>query len=121
MTDILRTLSELNSAWREKRFDKLEHFFDPDIVMKGPGFKELVRSRKALVQSYADFMAESRVIDYAESNHSAYNWRETAAVTYGWTMTYEQKGETRTESGQEMFVFIRRDVQWVAILRVMLF
>ena len=121
MTDILRTLSELNSAWREKRFEELGRFFDPDIVMKGPGFKELVRGRETLVQSYAHFMTESRVVDHVESNHAAHEWSETAAVTYDWTMTYEQKGETRTDSGQEMFVFVRRNAQWVAVLRVMLF
>ena len=121
MNEILRTLSKLNSAWREKRFEELPAFFDPAIVMKGPGLKELVRGREALVQSYADFMAQSRIIDYAETDHSAHTWGDTAAVTYNWTMTYEQKGETKRESGQDMFVFARRGLHWIAILRVMLF
>jgi ketosteroid isomerase-like protein len=121
VTDILHTLSELTSAWRERRFEDLARFFDPDIVMKGPDFKELVRGREALVHSYADFMAQSRIADYAESNHSTHAWGDTAVVTYDWTMTYEQKGETKTESGQDMFVFVRRDSHWIAVLRVMLF
>jgi hypothetical protein len=89
--------------------------------MKRPGLKDLVRGREALVQSYADFMAQSRIVDYTESNHSTHAWRDTAVVTYDWTMTYEQKGETKSESGQDMFVFVRRNSHWLAILRVMLF
>ncbi|HXX14414.1 MAG TPA: nuclear transport factor 2 family protein [Candidatus Eremiobacteraceae bacterium] len=121
MDDIRHTLNGLNSAWRERRFEELARFFDPDIVMKGPGLKELVRGRQALVQSYADFMERSSVVEYAESDHSTQAWGDTAAVTYNWTMTYEQKGETKRESGQDMFVLVRRDGHWVAVLRVMLF
>jgi hypothetical protein len=121
VNDILRTLSELNSAWRESRFEELAHFFDSAIVMKGPGLKELANGREALVQSYADFMAQSGVVEYAESDHSAHTWGDTAAVTYNWTMTYEQKGDTKRESGQDMFVFVRRGSHWVALLRVILF
>lgn len=121
MNDILLTLRELNSAWKDRRFEKLARFFDPDIVMKGPGLKELVRGREALVQSYVEFMGQSQVIEYADSDHSAHVWGDTAAVTYNWTMTYEQKGDTKRESGQDMFVFVRREADWVAVLRVMLF
>ena len=121
MNDILRTLTDLNCAWREQRFEELACFFDPDIVMKGPGLKELARGREALVQSYADFMAQSRIVDYSESQHSTYVWGDVAEVTYSWTLTYEQKQETKRESGQEMFVFVRRGSHWIAILRVMLF
>ena len=121
MNDILRTLNELNGAWRERRFEDLARFFDPDILMKGPGLKELARGREALVKSYADFMAQSRIVDYAESDHFTHAWGDTAVVTYNWTMTYEQKAETKHESGQDLFVFLRRDSRWVAILRLMLF
>jgi hypothetical protein len=121
MNEILSTLNELNSAWRERRFEELGRFFDADIVMKGPGLKELVRGREALIQSYTDFMGQSKIVDYAESDHSAHVWGGVAAVTYDWTMTYEQKHETKRESGQDMFVFVHRGPHWVAILRVMLF
>jgi uncharacterized protein DUF4440 len=121
MNDILHTLNELNSAWRERRFDDLARFFDADILMKGPGLKELARGREALVQSYAGFMAQSRIVDYAESDHFTHSWEHTGVVTYNWTMTYEQKAQTKHESGQDMFVFLYRDSHWVAILRLMLF
>jgi len=119
--DVLRTLQELSRAWREGRFAELGKFFDADIVMKGPGLKELARGREALVRSYAEFMAQSKIVEYAESEHAAHTWGDAAAVSYNWTMAYEQNGQTKREAGQDMFVFVRRDTRWIAILRVMLF
>ena len=52
--------------------------FDENIVMKGPGLKELVRGREAFVQSYVHFMAQSRVVEYAESNHAIDIWGDVA-------------------------------------------
>lgn len=121
MNDPSNAVEQLNRAWQENRFGELGAYFDPDIVVKGPGLKELGRGREALVKSYADFMARSSVVDYAESDHSTDVWGDVAAVTYNWTMNYEQKGETKRESGQEMFVLVCRHLRWTAILRVMLF
>ena len=121
MDNVLNTLSEINSAWRDMRFEVLSDFFDENIVMKGPGLKDLVHGRDALVQSYVQFMTQSIVIDYVESNHSAHTWGDTATVAYDWTMTYEQKGETKRDAGQDMFVFVARHSEWIAVLRLMLF
>ena len=118
--EIRQVLTELNRSWLEQRFEDLSAFFDPDIVMKGPGLKELARGRDALVQSYVDFMTRSKVLEYSESNHIVACWGSTAAVTYDWAMTWEQKGKTETGSGQDMFVFRQQDGRWIAFLRIML-
>jgi len=118
--EIRQVLAELNRSWLERRFEDLSKFFDPDIVMKGPGLKELARGRDALVQSYVDFMTRSMVLEYSESNHIVACWGPTAAATYDWSMTWEQKGKTESGSGQDMFVFRRQNGRWVAFLRIML-
>lgn len=120
MDEIKRTVDELNRTWRNQRFEELGQFFDEHIVMKGPGFKDLVPGREALVQSYAKFMKQSKVTEFAESNHSIHSWGDTAAATYDWTISYEQDGQVHRDSGQEMFVFVRQGPRWVAVLRVML-
>ncbi len=121
MDQVRETLDAINQAWRERRFDDMAQFIDEDIVMKGPGLKEFGRGREAIIQSYVQFMAQSTVIAYAESNHAIDIWGDVAAATYDWEMTYEQKGETKTEKGQDMFVFAHRASGWVAILRLILF
>ena len=120
MDGIMRTVDELNRTWRNQRFEELGQFFDEHIVMKGPGFKDLVPGREALVQSYANFMKQSKVTEFAASNHSIHSWGDTAAATYDWTIGYEQDGKVHRDSGQEMFVFVRRGPRWLAVLRVML-
>ncbi len=119
--EIQQTLDNLNRAWRDQRFEDLSRFFDDNIVMKGPGLKELGRGREALVQSYVEFMKQSSIMDYSESNYSIHSWSGAAAASYDWAMTYEQNGKTHQESGQHMFVFVRRKSRWLAVLRMMLF
>jgi uncharacterized protein DUF4440 len=121
MDEIRRTLDEINRAWRDRRFADLPQHFDENVVMKGPSLRELLRGRDKLVESYEQFMAKTNVIGYAESNHAVDVFGETAAVTYDWMMTYEQAGKTNRDSGQDMFVFVRRESRWIAVLRVMLF
>ncbi|SRR6267154_1389863 len=121
MDDIRSTVEGINLAWKEGRFDDLSQFFDENVVMKGPAFKELTRGRAASIHSYREFMAQSQVREYMDSNHSVAQWGQTASVTYDWTMTYEQDGKVSRESGQDMFVFVRDSERWMAVLRVMLF
>jgi len=121
MDEIRATLEAINRAWREQTFAAMEPLLDENIVMKGPGLKEFARGRQSFVQSYAQFMEQSKVLEYAESDHSVHNWGDVAAASYDWAMTYEQKGQTKTERGQDMFVFHRTRTGWVAVLRIILF
>ena len=121
MDRVRQTLDAINRAWQERRFDVLNELFDENIVMRGPSLKEACRGREAAVQSYVQFMAQSAVIEYAESNHAGDMWGEIAIATYDWAMTYEQKGQTKTEKGQDMFVFTRSGSRWLAVFRLILF
>ncbi len=118
---VRQTLDAINAAWREKRFDELNLYFDERIVMKGPGLKTIARGRAALVQSYVDFMGHSLVTAYQELNHSIDVNQSTAIATYDWSMTWELAGKQDSASGQDMFVFERRESVWIAVLRAMLF
>jgi ketosteroid isomerase-like protein len=121
MEEIRNLLDRVNEAWRARRYDELQEYFADDIVMKGPGLKELVRGKGPVVQSYADFMDKSDVTHYTESNHFVHRWDQTAAAGFDWSMTWVQNGTTDSASGQDMFVFERRGDRWIAVLRVMLF
>ena len=121
MDQVRETLNAINQAWRERRFNALNEFFDENIVMKGPGLKEYARGRQAFVQSYVQFMARSKIIEYAESNQVIDIWGDVAAAAYDWAMTYEQQGQTKTEKGQDMFVFNHTHTAWVAVLRLILY
>jgi hypothetical protein len=119
--EVRSKLDAINQAWRQEHFRAMEALLDENIVMKGPGLKEFARGRKAFVQSYADFMAQSKVIEYAESNHAIDVWGDVAVAAYDWAMTYEQKGEKRADKGHDMFVFHRIRSEWLAVFRLILF
>ena len=121
MDQVRQTLDAINQAWRERCFEALNTLLAEDIVMKGPGLKELVRGRQATIQSYVQFMAQSKIIEYSETNHAVDSWGDVAVATYDWTMTYEQKGQTSTDKGQDMFVFTRTNSGWLAVFRLILF
>ena len=121
MDQVRETLNAINQAWRHGSFADLEALLDENIVMKGPGLKEYARGRQAFVQSYVQFMAQSKIIEYGESNHVIDAWGNVACASYDWTMTYRQKGETKTDKGQDMFIFHRVPNGWAAVLRLILF
>lgn len=121
MSDVQQMLERLNQAWKSRKFEELHQYFDDNIVMLGPGLKELVRGREGLVQSYVDFMTKSQVIEYRESNHFAHDFQTSAVAGYDWSMTWTAGDKTESESGKDMFVFERRDSRWVAVLRLMLY
>jgi hypothetical protein len=122
VTDQVReTLDAINRAWRQHNFAAMETHLDENIVMRGPGLKEYANGRRAFIESYAQFMDKSHVTEYAETNHAINTWGNVAVATYDWTMTYEQKGQTKTDKGNDMFVFHRVPNGWEAVLRVVLF
>jgi hypothetical protein len=121
MQEVRQALDHLNQSWLKKRFDLLEQCFDEDVVMTGPGFKELCRGRSHMVQSYRDFMQKSEVTEYIESNHFVHEWGNTAVAGFDWSMTWIQNGKSDHGTGHDMFVFERRGDRWIAVLRAMLF
>jgi len=121
MDQVLEALNAINQAWRQHQFAAMEALLHENIVMRGPKLKEYARGRQAFVQTYVQFMAQSHILEYSESNHAMDKWGDVASATYDWTMTYEQKGQTKVDKGQDMFVFHRTHTGWVAVLRLILF
>ena len=90
---VQETLTNLNRAWVERRFDDMTPFLDEQVVMKGPGLKELAKGRDTLIGGYRQFMERSKVTEYSEANHAIDQWADTAVASYEWTIAYEQDGK----------------------------
>jgi hypothetical protein len=121
MTELITAVETLNRTWLERRFDDLPALFDENAIMRGPRLVEIGRGRHVIAASYAQFMAQSEVTDFSAGNYAADAWGECAAVTYDWTITYNQGGQAHTDSGQELLLFVQRDGAWVVTLRLLLF
>lgn len=80
-----------------------------------------MRGRNAFIQSYVEFMAKSKVIEYAEYGHAIDVWGDVATAIYDWSMMYEQHGQRKTDKGEDMFVFRKIGSEWLAVFRLILF
>ncbi len=116
-----RLIQDINKAWKSGRSDQLHDFFHADMVIVGPGFRELVRGRAACVESYREFAANAKVHDYTESDFKISMWGDTAVCSYAWSMTYERAGEQSRETGTDQFVFCRQGDTWLAVYRYIYF
>src|SRR5262249_4289479 len=121
MSDVLQMLEQLNQAWKSRKFEELHQYFDDNIVMLGPGLKELVRGREGLVQSYVDFMTKSQLIEYRESNHFAHDFQTSAVAGYDWSMTWTEGDKTAGGGAQDFFVSEQRVGGGFAFFGLMLY
>ena len=113
--EIGRLIQKINQAWKSGGADQLIDFFHPDMVIVGPGFQELGRGRDVCIESYREFAANAKVIDYTESDLKIGVWGDTAVCTYAWSMTYERDGKQSRDTGTDQFVFSRQGGKWLAV------
>jgi hypothetical protein len=113
MAELRGTLERINSAWRTGAVDRLGDDFHPDIVIVGPGYRELARGREACVASYREFLRSSVVRAYRESNVVVREFESSAVATYDWEMDYEQGGKLHREVGTDLFVLEKHARGWL--------
>jgi len=119
MHDLRERVLALNAAWRERRFDDLRAYFDPEVVIAAPGFGAHVKGRDAVVESYREF-AENATIDVFDLSEPAIDiWGDTAVVTAPYSITYSMHGRTYREHGHDLLVFRRTAGEWLILWRTL--
>jgi ketosteroid isomerase-like protein len=121
LDDVRQILERINGAWRSGQAEQLGDYFHADMVIVGPGYKELGHGREACVASYRDFLQSSVVRAYRESNLVIREWGATAVATYEWEMDFEHGGRLHREAGTDLFVFERQGEKWLAVWRAVTF
>ncbi len=119
-SEIRGVLSRLTAAWTEERFDELEDILHQSVVFVQPGFAGRGEGRRACVDSYREFMASAKVVDYAERDVTVDVWGGTAVATYLFEMTWEKDGKSHRERGRDLLVFIREEGSWQVVWRTMI-
>ncbi|HLH09801.1 MAG TPA: nuclear transport factor 2 family protein [Terriglobales bacterium] len=121
---IRKLIDTINHAWLNGPLDQMEvtlgACFHENMIIKGPGLRELCRGRTACARSYKEFVEQSNILDCKLSHAEIDVAGNTAAATYSWNMSYEMHGKRRRESGEDFFVFTRDDGRWWAHWRVIL-
>lgn len=115
--ELRELLSQIDRAWLEGRPHDLERYFHPEMVIEPPGEEPRAIGREACIRSYEDFCRAAKVLRYKSDEPLIEVWRDTAVVTSGFTIVYEINGERSSESGRDVFVFIRQGERWLAVWR----
>jgi hypothetical protein len=114
---IWQAVRDLNDAWVSGNPERLVEFFHQSMIIAQPGFQQQVRGRRECVDSYRDFCARANVRDFRASDPSVDVFGQTAVVSYSFDIDYELDSERFSESGRDLFVFVREGDKWWAVWR----
>lgn len=120
--ELRAALQKVSAAWQNRRFEELADLFDENIVMVLPAFSGRIEGRKAVVDSYREFMGTAAVSDYQEDLPTIDVWGNTAFASYHWEMTWIGRGKVESAAGYDAFVFSRSEDgegSWRAVWRTM--
>jgi hypothetical protein len=108
MNDIHLTVSRINDAWLNGRFDELRDYLHADVVLAQPGLARRIVGRDAVIAAYRQFAAEAaQSFRAGEVRVDAAG--DSAVTTMPWT--------TDQERGWDLLVFGKREGRWVVVWR----
>lgn len=118
--EILKFLRQVETAWLAGRFEELRSCFREDAVLLGADLEHRLEGRDAIVDSYAQFLREARVLAF-ESEAPIVDVIGDAAVTVTpWAVRYEREGTIHEETGGDLLVLARDGEGWRVAWRTLL-
>ena len=114
------SLRRINEAWLSKRPEKMKPMLDEKIVMIYPGFVGRSEGQEAFIAGYVDFCEQALMISYQESDLQIDVGGATAVASFAFEMSYERKGDKCLSRGRDLWIFTRKQDEWVAVWRTML-
>jgi ketosteroid isomerase-like protein len=114
------SLRRINEAWLSKRPEKMKPMLDEKIVMIYPGFVGRSEGQEAFIAGYVDFCEQALMISYQESDLQIDVGGATAVASYAFEMSYERKDDKCLSRGRDLWIFTRKQDEWVAVWRTIL-
>jgi Domain of unknown function (DUF4440) len=114
------SLRRINEAWLSRRPEKMKPMLDEKIVMIYPGFVGRSEGQEAFIAGYVDFCEQALMISYQESDLQIDVGGATAVASFAFEMSYERKGDKWLSRGRDLWIFTRKQDEWVAVWRTML-
>lgn len=116
--DVWRAMERITGAWVENRLDSLRALFHERMVIVAPGLGR-AEGRDASIQTFEEFLGQATVQDFQMEPAGVDVFGDTAIVLYNFDIRYEMKGEEHHDRGQDLFVFTKKDDEWLAVWRTM--
>ena len=116
--EIWQIIHDINDAWVNSNPEKIADYFHENIVISHPDFQKRGEGRESCVESYKDFCRHATVHDYKEMDPEVNVFGNTAVAVYRFEITYEIKGESFYDTGQDVFIFTSEGNKWKAVWRI---
>jgi len=113
--NIKNTLQHINNAWTQGHLTELGKYFHDNMVIQGPGFHDAIKGKRNCVKHYEDFSTHTNIISFKDSEYVINCWGSTAVASYKFDIEFEADGNTREESGHELYTFVEEANVWKAV------
>src|SRR5947208_1937272 len=113
--ELAEALEKIKAAWQERKPDSLAEMVAGDIAMVLPGFGGAVIGRDAFVAGFKDFCENAVVHAYRETAHQFQVSGNTGVATFLFDMVYERDAIRNRSTGRDLWVFEKREGQWLAV------
>ena len=118
--EILKFLRKIETAWLAGRFDELRACFRDDAVLLAPDLEQRLEGGDPIVDSYAEFLREARLLAFDSEPPRIDVFQEVAITVTPWTVEYEREGELLREAGGDLLVLTRERDEWKVAWRTLL-
>ncbi len=115
--EVARLARDLNAAWLDNRLADLRSFFHEQVIAAPPGSAARFAGREAMVDSYAQFMAAAKILDFKSLNLRVELFGSTAVSELHFFIRYEMEGTVIAEEGLDTMVWNREGGAWRAVWR----
>ena len=115
--EIRRLISGMSKTWLSGDANGLNQYFHEQMAIRGPDLQLLGTGKQTCVKSYEDFINQTTVLDYEESEPEIDLYSETAVVVCPWKIAYELKGQKYREKGRDLLVLVRNGRGWLVAWR----
>ncbi|MGK7369254.1 MAG: nuclear transport factor 2 family protein [Candidatus Halalkalibacterium sp. M3_1C_030] len=116
-TKIENIINRLNDDWLNDRFENLSRYFHKQVVMIQPGTHKKVTGREEMIDSYREFMEESKVLDFRIKNLRIDVFENTAIAIYTFNIKYRVETTKYDEEGLETLVLNLHNGHWQIVWR----
>ena len=118
--EILKFLRKIETAWLGGRMDELRGCFREDAVLVAPDLEQRLEGRDPIVDSYAEFLREARLLAFDSEPPVIDVFADFAVTVTPWTVEYERDGQLLRESGGDLLVLAREGSDWKVAWRTLL-
>lgn len=118
--EILKFLRRIETAWLGGRIEELRGCFREDAVLVAPDLEQRLEGRDPIVDSYAQFLREARLLAFDSEPPLIDVFDDFAVTVTPWTVEYEREGQLLRESGGDLLVLARDGSDWKVAWRTLL-